>query len=154
MGQHPEKIEEMDRELTKVIEDFNHAVDVEALRLTKKIGKHLLPLPGDHSFSMAPVEQDFLLTRLKRVETGYDLALRCMEGTRVTPLDQIMAWAADASDSSNIYWIYGLPGIGKTSLAHSICEMFHNKVARRSVFLPEGRCKYERAQKHPSYSHP
>ena len=39
---HPEKIEEMDRELTKVIEDFNHAVDVEVLRLAKKHGKHLL----------------------------------------------------------------------------------------------------------------
>jgi len=43
---HPEKIEEMDRELAKVIEDFNHAVDVEALRLAKKNGKHLLPLVG------------------------------------------------------------------------------------------------------------
>jgi len=43
---HPEKIEEMDRELAKVIEDFNHAVDVEALLLAKKNGKHLLPLAG------------------------------------------------------------------------------------------------------------
>ena len=40
---HSEKIEEMDRELTKVIDDFNHAVDVEALRLAKKNGKHLFP---------------------------------------------------------------------------------------------------------------
>ena len=40
---HPEKMEEMDRELTKVIEDFNHAVDVEALRLARKNGKHLSP---------------------------------------------------------------------------------------------------------------
>ena len=40
---HPEKMEEMDRELTKVIEDFNHAVDVEALRLAKKNGRHFCP---------------------------------------------------------------------------------------------------------------
>ena len=39
----PEKIEEMDRELTKVIEDFNHAVDVEALRLAKDNRKPLFP---------------------------------------------------------------------------------------------------------------
>ena len=45
---HPEKIEEMDRELTKVIEDFNLAIDIEALRLAKKNGKRLLPLPGDN----------------------------------------------------------------------------------------------------------
>ena len=38
----PEKMEEMDRELTKTIEDFNHAVDVEVLRLAKRNGKHLL----------------------------------------------------------------------------------------------------------------
>ena len=45
---HLEKIEEMDRELTKVIEDFNHAVDVEALRLVKKSGGYSLSLLGDN----------------------------------------------------------------------------------------------------------
>ncbi len=38
----PEVIEEMDRELTKVIEDFDRAVNVEALRLAKETGKHAL----------------------------------------------------------------------------------------------------------------
>jgi hypothetical protein len=37
---HPEKIEEMDDELTKVIEDFDRAVNVESLCLIKKTGKH------------------------------------------------------------------------------------------------------------------
>ena len=36
-----EMIEEIDRELTKVIEDFMRAVDVEALRLAKKSSKYL-----------------------------------------------------------------------------------------------------------------
>ena len=35
-------MEEMDGELAKVIEDFMRAVDVEALRLAIRIGKHLL----------------------------------------------------------------------------------------------------------------
>ena len=39
---HPEKIEEMDRELTKVIEDFDRAMNVEALRLVKQIGEHTI----------------------------------------------------------------------------------------------------------------
>jgi len=34
----PEAIEEMDRELTRVIEDFDRAVNVEALRLAKETG--------------------------------------------------------------------------------------------------------------------
>jgi len=45
---YSEKIEEMDRELSKVIEDFDRAVDVEALRLAKKNGKQLLPLLGNN----------------------------------------------------------------------------------------------------------
>ena len=36
----PEKIEEMDRGLAKVIEEFGRAVSVETLYLAKKIGKH------------------------------------------------------------------------------------------------------------------
>ena len=48
----PEVIEEMDRELTKVIEDFDRAVNVEALRLAKETGKHALSQPGENSFSV------------------------------------------------------------------------------------------------------
>ena len=38
----PEKIEEMDEELTKVIEDFDRAVNVETLRLAKEASKQML----------------------------------------------------------------------------------------------------------------
>ena len=33
---HPQRVEEMDKELTKVIEDFDRAINVEALRLAKE----------------------------------------------------------------------------------------------------------------------
>jgi len=84
---------------------------------------------------MTREEQEFLLTRLNRVETGYDLTLCCMEGTRETLLNQIMAWAANGLDTSNIYWIHGLPGIGKTSLAHTICERLHNEYRLAGAFF-------------------
>jgi len=49
-----------------------------------------------------------------------------MEGTRRVALKEITDWVARVSGQGvvlhgNTYWIYGLPGIGKTSLAHSIC---------------------------------
>ena len=44
---HPEVIEEMGDELTKVIEDFDRAVNVEALRLAKETGKHAFPQSGE-----------------------------------------------------------------------------------------------------------
>ena len=53
-----------------------------------------------------------------------------MEGTRKSLLEQVITWVAnglDQAEGRNIYWIYGLPGIGKTSLAHSICARLHDK---------------------------
>jgi len=49
-----------------------------------------------------------------------------MEGTRRSILDQIITWVTNGPgqegvDQGTPYWIYGSPGIGKTSLAHSIC---------------------------------
>ena len=71
-----------------------------------------------------------MLGRLKYVKTGYHRDLRCMEGTRKSLLEQIEAWAIDGSGQTNgvnTYWIYGSPGIGKTSLAHSICASLHDQ---------------------------
>jgi len=39
---YPQKIEEMSKELTKVIEDFDRAMDVETLRLAKESSKYRL----------------------------------------------------------------------------------------------------------------
>jgi len=41
-----------------------------------------------------------------------------------------MAWVTNESgknDKGNMYWIYGLPGVGKTSLAHSMCAILHEE---------------------------
>ena len=124
-----ETIEEMDKELTKTIEDFDRAVNVEALRLAKEAGKRSLSHSGDHSQSLHVGRAD-LLRRLRPVDTSYNWNLGCMEGTRVSLLNQIVAPVTDKSgqkDDSMICWVYGLPGIGKTSLAHSICASLHNE---------------------------
>ena len=39
---HGETIEDMGRKLARVIEDFDRALNIEALRLAKKRGKHSL----------------------------------------------------------------------------------------------------------------
>ncbi len=69
------------------------------------------------------------LRRLRPDETGYHRKLRCMDGTRQSLLNHIVDWAANRSgvQPSNTYWFYGSPGIGKTSLAHSICASLHER---------------------------
>ena len=78
------------------------------------------------------VEQELLFRRLKPVETGYHRNLRCMEGTRRSLLTQVTDWVANKSGQENVpqgnvYWFFGSPGIGKTSLAHSICASLHER---------------------------
>ncbi len=61
-----------------------------------------------------------------------------MEGTRKSLLKQIMAWATNESeqtDGRNTYWIYGSPGIGKTSLANSICASLHDQKQLAGAFF-------------------
>ena len=48
-----EAIEEVDEELTKVIEDFDRAINVDTLRRTKETGVYTLPQSLDISFSTA-----------------------------------------------------------------------------------------------------
>src|ERR1700749_2311786 len=77
---------------------------------------------------MPHVDEELLLGRLKPVETNYHQDFRCMDGTREFLLKQLVGWAPTEpgqKQESNTYWIYGLPGIGKTSLAHSICASLH-----------------------------
>jgi hypothetical protein len=66
------------------------------------------------------------------VETGYHRDLRCMDGTRQSLLNEILDWVANKAGQENVlrrnvYWFYGSPGIGKTSLAHSICASLHER---------------------------
>ena len=125
-----EAIKERERDLIKVIEDFDRAVDVETICLVKKSGRRSLSQSGDTSFSVVHIEQKVLLKRLKCVETGHNRTLCCMEGTRESLLRHVKSWVTDGSgekDMGNTYWIYGLPGIGKTALAHSICASLHDE---------------------------
>jgi hypothetical protein len=84
------------------------------------------------------VEQELLLDRLKCVKTSYHQDLRCMEGTRKSLLKEIMAWVTSESEetnSRNTSWIYGSPGIGKTSLAHSICASLDDQGQLAGAFF-------------------
>ena len=93
-----------------------------------------------HWIHVEQVEQELLLRRLEPIKTGYHQGLRCMDGTRKSRLKEILDWVANKSEEqdllqSNTYWIYGLPGIGKTSLAHSICADLHDQGQLAGAFF-------------------
>jgi hypothetical protein len=66
-----------------------------------------------------------LLDRLNPVKSAwYDSAgapTGCLSGTRVNLLRDIMAWFAD--DARPVYWLKGLAGTGKTTIARSVADL-------------------------------
>ena len=63
-----------------------------------------------------------------------------MDGTRQYLLNQILDWVPNKSGQENIvqrnvYWFHGSPGIGKTSLAHSICARLHERSHLAGAFF-------------------
>src|ERR1700748_1196398 len=90
------------------------------------------------------VDERSLFKQLKPVETGHDQKSRCMKGTRETILKRIMEWVPNTQENlqernempqSDIYWVYGSPGIGKTSLAHSICASLQGRGQLAGAFF-------------------
>ena len=85
-------------------------------------------------------EQEFLFRCLRPVKAGYHRELCCMDGTRQSLLNQVTDWVANQSGQENVlqrnlYWLYGSPGIGKTSLAHSICASLHKQKRLAGAFF-------------------
>src|SRR5258706_824224 len=78
------------------------------------------------------VEQERVeLRRLKPVDTSYHRKFRCMDSTCQSLLNHIMDWVANKSGQEDahrhMYWFYSSSGIGKTTLAHSICASLHER---------------------------
>jgi hypothetical protein len=71
------------------------------------------------------------LTHLHRAPAHWNAGKRshstgCLEGTRITLLQQIMDWIQSHDPTSpRIYWINGLAGIGKSTVAHTVAEECH-----------------------------
>jgi NACHT domain len=70
-----------------------------------------------------------------------------MEGTRTTVLDDIFDWATKPCDAktqpsgsnSGMFWLYGMPGLGKTSVANSLCDRLRRSGNLGGVFF----CKHD-----------
>ncbi|EUC54562.1 vegetative incompatibility protein HET-E-1, putative [Rhizoctonia solani AG-3 Rhs1AP] len=58
---------------------------------------------------------------------GSDLKRReCTPGTRVDVLDSLLAWTNNNSVDA-VYWLNGMAGTGKTTIAYSICKVLADK---------------------------
>ncbi|THU88333.1 hypothetical protein K435DRAFT_612764, partial [Dendrothele bispora CBS 962.96] len=69
----------------------------------------------------------------------------CTDGTRVAILNEIMNWVQESSSNASLgYWMCGMAGTGKSTIAKSLCLMLeNNKLLAGSFFcsrqIPECR---------------
>ncbi|KAJ7108201.1 hypothetical protein C8R44DRAFT_884965 [Mycena epipterygia] len=80
------------------------------------------------------LEQSNTLKKLNPVDMNASLRLSCLPGTRREILDKINEWLAVPSDSSNVLWLSGVAGSGKSTISTTVSESF-GAVARLGAFL-------------------
>lgn len=50
----------------------------------------------------------------------------CLPDTRMDILAEIFAWAATPAMKSNVYWLHGFPGAGKSTISTSVANIFRD----------------------------
>jgi hypothetical protein len=80
-----------------------------------------------------------LLSKLHPVTAAFHdadgAAPTCLLGTRVALLDEIRTWFEDASDNCpRFFWLSGIAGTGKTTVAQSVCEMLSDRLVGTFFF--------------------
>lgn len=59
--------------------------------------------------------------------TDSDIAqtrVECIPGTRTDVLAQLIDWASDPAETS-FFWLNGMAGTGKSTIAQSVCNVLH-----------------------------
>ncbi|KAG9126262.1 hypothetical protein FRC07_004185 [Ceratobasidium sp. 392] len=97
--------------------EFDTRVNVQALRaaeveMGQKHGRRVTPSPGMNA----------KLRELRPADlAGYDPSRRCIANTRMKIIDELTAWAQNADAGPRLAWVHGLAGLGKSSIATSVC---------------------------------
>ncbi|KAG9103299.1 hypothetical protein FRC06_011491, partial [Ceratobasidium sp. 370] len=76
------------------------------------------------------------LRELKPVDlAGYDPDRQCILGTRVGIIDELATWAQQSDDGPRLAWVHGLAGLGKSSIATSVCVLLDAQGVLASSFF-------------------
>ncbi|KAF7354171.1 WD40 repeat-like protein [Mycena venus] len=89
--------------------------------------RHRVPFLGEDAIleNLAPVDE----ARFDH-ETSAD---SCLQGTRETMLGTMFEWIDSLAPGPLIFWLAGLAGTGKTTIATTVCEQLDAREAQRSI---------------------
>ncbi|KAG9089542.1 hypothetical protein FS749_001246, partial [Ceratobasidium sp. UAMH 11750] len=97
-----EKMEEFVKRFRRLREEFDTRVNVQALRAAEFERTKANLQPADRA--------------------SYDPERQCITGTRVKIIDELVSWARESDVGPRLAWVHGLAGLGKSSVATSVCR--------------------------------
>ncbi|KAG8732160.1 hypothetical protein FRC10_001191, partial [Ceratobasidium sp. 414] len=67
--------------------------------------------------------------------SGYDSTRACMSGTRVDIVNHVTTWVRAPNEARRLAWVYGLAGLGKSSIATSVCQQLDEQDVLAASFF-------------------
>ncbi|KIK55427.1 hypothetical protein GYMLUDRAFT_248679 [Collybiopsis luxurians FD-317 M1] len=111
--------DKISQEITSYFEDIKNAFDACQRKVLFRIERNT-----------SDISQDIYLKNLNpSKEAFYDYQVgrpACTPETRVEILEKIMKWANTTSEDQ-VYWIGGMAGTGKSTIAKSLCDAFEKE---------------------------
>ncbi|KAH8801229.1 quinon protein alcohol dehydrogenase-like superfamily [Flagelloscypha sp. PMI_526] len=105
-------------------------------------------LSGTNPGAIERIEEGMLFTILDKLEVSQDAPYNsaaarllqrqtCTANTRVNILHEIISWAKDAKHPSlsSLFWVFGLAGTGKSTIAQSVCEFLQKEALLTSSYF-------------------
>ncbi|KAG9080448.1 hypothetical protein FRC06_006566, partial [Ceratobasidium sp. 370] len=91
---------------------------------------------GDHHIiDSVLVARSKLLELMPVALSGYDSVRACMPDTRVDIINHVTTWVRAPNEARRLAWVYGLAGLGKSSIATSVCQRLDEQGALAASFF-------------------
>ena len=123
----------LDQSIKNEMEEFHAEIDIFERQYKKCIAAEIFQA------TLSIKEQAVLNDRLRpfACDTWYNSEKCCIDGTRTTLLGEINTWGDPNTDdqSSRVFWLHGIAGSGKTTIAHSTAVKFKQLGLLGAVFF-------------------
>ncbi|KAG8776039.1 hypothetical protein FRC12_001125 [Ceratobasidium sp. 428] len=92
---------------------------------------------GVQALRVAEIERmNAKLGELKPADlASYDPNRKCLAGTRANIIDELTDWVQQPDTAPRLAWVHGLAGLGKSSIATSVCLQLDNQHTLASSFF-------------------
>ncbi|KAG8957532.1 hypothetical protein FRC05_009832, partial [Tulasnella sp. 425] len=147
-------IQELNRELDRIVMAFNGRGSISA-EMEARAAKMEARAAKELAQTLVSAEQTRLIEKLPRAQARHDSASRvganpCFQGTRKDILKKISAWIDDPN-TRPIFWLSGMAGIGKSTIAHTIAEQEDKKHRLAASFFFS---RDEDGRRNPNFVYP